>query len=195
MSTNAFGPADLDLRPPEMRRSTMSLWVQECPKCGYVSADIEEKSRISRSYLMSDEYHSCEGKAFKSSLARTFYRQYLICRQTKNTEDAFFAVLHAAWACDDRLDKKNATACREIGISLISQLLGNSSQKENRDTMLLLKADLLRRTGHFDTLIAEYENVRFSEEIMNRILQFQLQKAAEKDTGCYTVADAAKDEE
>ena len=39
-STNSFGSPDLDLRPPEMQRSTMGQWIQQCPKCGYVSGSI-----------------------------------------------------------------------------------------------------------------------------------------------------------
>ena len=35
MSTNSWGYPDLDLRPPEMQRSTMHVWIQECPHCGY----------------------------------------------------------------------------------------------------------------------------------------------------------------
>ena len=41
-SSNAMGSPDLDLRPPEMQRSTMEWWLQECPACGYVAPDISE---------------------------------------------------------------------------------------------------------------------------------------------------------
>eukprot|EP01084_Bolivina_argentea_P174580 302388_1 len=34
-STNQFGSPDLDLRPPPMKRSTLSRNVQCCPNCGF----------------------------------------------------------------------------------------------------------------------------------------------------------------
>ncbi len=45
-STNSFGSPDLDLRPPEMRRSTMWLWIQRCPCCNYVNYDVESISSV-----------------------------------------------------------------------------------------------------------------------------------------------------
>ncbi len=41
-STNSFGSPDLDTRPPEMKRSTLSLWIQRCPSCGYSSPDLSD---------------------------------------------------------------------------------------------------------------------------------------------------------
>src|SRR5690349_6640199 len=46
-STNSFGAPDLDTRPPEMMRSTMPLWVQECPHCGYVAKDLAQPPHAS----------------------------------------------------------------------------------------------------------------------------------------------------
>ena len=45
-STNAFGPYDLDLRPPPMARHTMQFWVQACPTCGYTAADISKAKEM-----------------------------------------------------------------------------------------------------------------------------------------------------
>ena len=43
LSTNKFGLPDLDLRPPEMYRSTINLWIQRCHGCGFCAPDISEK--------------------------------------------------------------------------------------------------------------------------------------------------------
>ena len=51
-STNAFGSPDLDLRPPQMKRGTMPLWVQECPSCGYTAEDVSDPTQIPREYLL-----------------------------------------------------------------------------------------------------------------------------------------------
>ena len=77
-STNSFGYPDLDLRPPEMQRSTMGTWIHECPHCGYVAGSLEEESDISEDFLKGDEYLTCEGLDFKSDLSKLFFRSYLI---------------------------------------------------------------------------------------------------------------------
>ena len=40
-STNAMGAPDLDLRPSEMQRSTMYLWIEHCVHCGYTNERID----------------------------------------------------------------------------------------------------------------------------------------------------------
>ena len=190
-STNAFGSPDLDLRPPEMQRSTMSYWVQECPECGYAAYKVSDPCMIDAAFLKREEYVSCEGIGFVSDLAKTFYRQYMISLQEGRIKDAFFAALHAAWACDDEPDVKNAEKCRLLSIPLITDLIDkNDAEKEN---LLLIKADLLRRTRRFNELIAEYRNVRFESETLNKVIAFQIEKAQAEDPYCYRVSDAVKD--
>ena len=55
-STNTYGSPDLDLRPPEMHRSTMDYWVQECPFCGYVYSSIEKNVNKSNNTIPSKVY-------------------------------------------------------------------------------------------------------------------------------------------
>ena len=189
MSTNAFGSPDLDLRPPEMERSTMRLWLQECPSCGYVAGTISEKSEVSRDFLNSEEYVSCDGINFVSELARIFYRHYLIC-SSSNTRDAFFALLHAAWACDDCDDDDNARRCRELAAPIAKSLMG--APRGLGENIGLIRADILRRSGQFDALIKEYSSVRYSNDVMNDVIRFELALAKKKDTTCYTINDAVK---
>ncbi len=189
-STNTFGGGpDLDLRPAEMQRSTMHSWIQECPKCGYISGRISDKRHVSKRWLRSEQYQTCDGIFFASDLAKRFYKYYLICMQDREDEDAFFAVLHAAWACDDKQDVENAKLCRKIAISLADKLIESGHQK--KDNLQLMKADLMRRAGLFDELVDQYASVRFYDEFLNQILDFQIKKAKERDAGCYRVADAA----
>ncbi|MBO4868383.1 MAG: hypothetical protein J5585_01590 [Clostridia bacterium] len=111
-STNCFGSSDLDTRPPEMKRSTMDFWVQECPKCGFVSGRIDDSTSITPEFLESSSYKTCDELSFNSKLASRFYRQYMIKAYENNEREAFFALLHAAWACDDMNDTENAAYCR-----------------------------------------------------------------------------------
>lgn len=189
-STNTLGGPDLDLRPAEMQRSTMRLWIQECPKCGYVSNNVSDKSPVPKEWLSSPEYSTCEGISFSSALARRFYKQYLIQKKVGNIEDAFYAVLRAAWSCDDSNEVQNAKRCRETAIPLITKLIaGNTS---NRETLLIVKADLMRRAEQFDALLAEYAAVHLKEDLLNQILKFEKERAKTHDTRCYCVADVKK---
>ena len=189
-STNSFGSPDLDLRPPEMRRSTMHLWVQECPKCGYVSVNISIPGNITKEFLESKEYCGCDGIRFASGLAERFYKYHKINLVNNDTEGAFFALLHAAWACDDEKDVKNAVLCRELALPLITQLIEENSK--GSENLRLMKVDILRRAGHFQELLTEYKDVRFNEEVMDQVLAFQLERAKKEDTACYRVADAVR---
>lgn len=185
-STNTLGGGpDLDLRPAEMMRSTMPHWIQKCPNCGYVSSEVSDRTGVSAEWLKTDQYLTCQGIRFQSGLAAEFYRYYLISLEDGNARNAFFAVLHAAWACDDVSDDGNAIVCRKLAIAQIETLSPN--EQLNQDTLLLIKADLLRRAQLFDKLIEEYASVRFSYDLLNKILAFELQKAKERDSGCYRV--------
>ena len=73
-STNTFGGGpDLDLRPAEMQRSTMGAWVQVCPNCGYVSANISDKHHVTKTWLQSENYLTCDGIACAPDRAKAFY--------------------------------------------------------------------------------------------------------------------------
>ena len=123
-------------------------------------------------------------------MAKAFYRYYLINLEDKETEDAFFAILHCAWACDDKMDIENAKHCRELAIPLADELI--AADFRNKDNLLVLKSDLMRRAGQFDELVEQYASIDFDDDLLNKILAFQIAKAKEKDTGCYRVEDAAR---
>ena len=177
-STNSFGTPDLDLRPPQMERSTMYLWVQECPDCRYVASNITNKpGKVTKEWLASQAYVTCDGIRFRSGLASRFYKQYKISLLNTKTEQAFCAIHHAAWACDDRRDVKKAMICRDLAIPLIEKLI--EKKHENAENFLLMKADLLRRAGHFERVEAEYSDMVFENDIMDKVRLFQLKKAAE----------------
>ncbi len=185
-STNRFGASDLDLRPPEMERSTMDWWLEECPHCGYVANDLAQKTLITKEWIKDNRYIFCDNRNFVSTLAEKFYKYYLINVTNNDHKAAFYAVLHTAWVCDDAEDVDNAIYCREKSLEELSKFVVDNDEEE---TFLLMRADLLRRTRQFDLLIKEYEGKMFSEELLNKIAVFQVEKAKKRDTACYTVAD------
>ena len=186
-STNVFGCPDLDLRPSEMKRSTMGTWVHVCPKCGYVSASVSDPTSVSKEYLRSEEYRSCGGNKFPSRLAELFFRQYMIRLRDGDKFAAFHAVLHAAWDCDDENDSENAVLCRKLSLPLLDELLCNAGEEVG--TLLVMKADIMRRAGLFTDLKREYSSVRPGEKLLEQILAFELALAEKEDAACYRVSD------
>ena len=190
-STNTFGACDLDLRPSEMKRSTMPYWVEECSVCGYVATNIstlppnlseEEIKKV----ISSETYLKTEGNVFLSDIAVKFYKQYLLAKSFKTKKEAFNALLHAAWACDDKEDKANAIMCRKKALEFLEILI---LENEDNHNLILLKADLLRRSKEFDTVVNWFDKVEFTNELLNKILRFQIEKSKLCDDGCYTVSD------
>lgn len=43
---------------------------------------------------------------------------------------------------------------------------------DNKDNIMLMRADLMRRAGQFDELIAGYVSVKFDEDLINQIVGF-----------------------
>ena len=190
MSTNYMGHSDLDLRPPEMGRSTMYQTTSTC-KCGNVFDSFDSSG--SRELIESDNYKNCDGIPFQKEWPKTFYRVYLIDKENESStiKSQFFHILRCAWACDDYSDN-NSVKVRMIALDLINQIIDDEEFDEERKDNLLVKADLLRRSGQFDQLIDEYSDMEFDEELYQKILDFQINKSIEKDDACYTVEDALK---
>lgn len=188
-STSTFGYPDLDLRPSEMRRSSMFAWLQECPHCGYVAGDIEDELCAADDFLKGDEYLTCRGYGFKSDLSKRFFRRFLIFEAENDFRSQFFSLLHCAWACDDAQDGL-AVDVRKLALKTIDCVDAESGEEE--DNLKLIRADLLRRSLQFDELIGEFKDVSFEDELKNDVIAFQLELAVKKDSACYTMEDIPK---
>ena len=57
-----------------------------------------------------------------------------------------------------------------------------------------MKADILRRSGDYDKVIALYEGMHFEEPLLDQIRMFQIERAKAHDDGCYTVAEVTGQE-
>lgn len=188
-STNTFGSPDLDLRPPEMRRSTMRTWVMECPGCGYVYGDISQAVEIAPGWLQSEEYRGHDGLAPQSEQAGRFIRAALIKQHVGRPMDAMHQYHSAAWASDDAGDTACAIACRKRALVIIEEELKPDGGQEEQN-LRLMAADMMRRAGMFDEMIAACESMRVEGEALEKIVAFQLERARQLDSGCYTVSDA-----
>lgn len=192
MSSNTMGAPDLDLRPAPMYRDTISRWINQCPRCGYVCESFPtmseyesgeyERPQITEEFLKSESYQSCNGIVFKSGTSKKFYRQYLIALELDDIDNEITALRHCAWTCDDAGDEANAVMMRKECVRLINQ----TDTNENGE---VIKADLMRRAGLFGELIEEYSDKTYSEDILNDIIAFQIEKSMQEDTSCYTLDD------
>lgn len=120
-----------------------------------------------------------------------FYRAYLIDKE-HNPEDIASNFRHlnqCIWSCDDS-DDENNTLLRKTALNLVNQLIENEENEEEKTNYILIKADLLRRSGQFDKLLKEYENIHFEDPLPDIIIDFQYKKSEEKDDKRYTIASA-----
>lgn len=176
-------------KPDDLFKKLNTL--QECPYCGYVSNNLEEKIKLKIDYFESINYKSCDNIDFKSNHAKKCYKRYLIYKESN--EPLFFSFQYiqlCAWACDDENDTKNSRFIRKIGIDLINKILESENNVFRIDDLLAIKIDWMRRIGDFENLIKEYENLNLNDSSWYLFFQFQLEKAKNKDDSCYSMIDA-----
>lgn len=197
LSTSTLGSYDLDLRPPEMERSSMGWWIQTCPKCGFCFPDISERIKYSSRIVKSESYQ----KQFISNefpdLANKFLCYSLIQEGAGDYFGAMWACLYAAWECDDYKNNKSAKKCREKAVIFIKrgQEEGQRIDEEVGFEEILL-ADLLRRSEQFEKALKICEeglNMK-TKGIIPQILQFQKKLIGELDIACHTCTEATAEE-
>lgn len=188
MSTNAIGSPDLDLRPPEMQRSTMSAWVQTCPHCGYASTSIDRPTSVTKAWLSSSEYASVADvsdgteKTPLPVLAKEFYMSSKCYLADGSLDDAVTDLICAAWACDDAGEDaaEYARKFRLLAADAMEKMLeameaaGEQASREIAETVAgeadddqpaiistrLRLVDVLRRAGELDRAAAQCSQVK-----------------------------------
>jgi hypothetical protein len=58
-----------------------------------------------------------------------------------------------------------------------------------KDSFMVIRADLLRKTRQYDRLLREYTDIHFEDGFLNEIIAFELKLARNEDNSTYTVAD------
>lgn len=183
------GTADLDFRPPEVRRSAMPLWVHKCDYCRNVFSTSEPMPEYEEKYIDSKEYVNCTGIAGLPELGKRFVKLALIyqhCKEYKKAGDAF---LCAAWVCDDEKLDVTAIVCRKRALSCYNEVDASKVPKRELPELKLRIVDLLRRSGMFDDAAAFAGRLKFKTEQYARIQQFQIDRAKAGDKKCYRLED------
>jgi hypothetical protein len=192
-STNECGLPDLDTRPPEMLRSTIFTWVQQCPECGYCATDISEAPTQGETVIYSSEYIQQLNDETYPDLANSFLCKALIDKASGDYAEAVWAVIHAAWACDDAKKAEAARKCRIKAADLITKATSAGQAVSDEDgEATAIQVDLLRRAGRITEarkILAENRG-SISDETFSKILDFQDDLLKRGDVACHTIEEA-----
>ena len=192
-STGAYGYADLDSRPPEMRRSTIGCWVQRCPVCGCCAADLEAVSESAGTLVESAHYRVQLQDEDFPELANSFLCSAMLLEADDKYVEAAWASIHAAWACDDARAEASGTRSRDEAVRLVRLVREEGlalTDQPSSDPAILV--DLLRRGGRFKEGVQEVDGalVHTDDETVRTLLRYQRSLLLKGDRGRYTVEAA-----
>jgi hypothetical protein len=189
-STNQMGSPDLDLRPPEMARSTMHVWLQQCPHCGYIAADLKD-APADPAVITSAGYQAALRREDLPVVARRFLAFALASADSAIAAQSY---LRAAWACDDA-QLPAAVECRRAAAYQLRHAIAAIADAEQRPMMVAVLVDVLRRAEDFPAASAEAETLLATPglpDILQKVITAQQRLIAAGDVAAHTVADVVK---
>ncbi|MFC1560595.1 hypothetical protein ACFL3W_01475 [Pseudomonadota bacterium] len=189
----AFGPRNLDTRPSGLERSTISAWVQRCPECGYCASMISKAPAVQAvNIIYGFEYTRQLIDETYPEVANNFLCKSLIDEASSNYAAAVWALIHAAWVCDDVKKTKPARTCRIKAADMITKAIENGQKVGDRDgAETVIQADLLRRAGRVAearTVITDKRS-SITEGNVSKILDFQDALLSRGDEACHTIEE------
>ena len=193
VSTNSSGSSDLDMRPPEMMRSTIAFWVEQCPACGYCANDIGKLIKNAKDTMADPSYKTQLSNAEFPELANKFLCRMQIQEKAGEFRAAIYSAICAGWASDDANNAAAAFSSRTISIQRLLDFNGNNemyvSQKGGDEVLI---SDMLRRNGEFEKArqIADKGIGYNPENVIKDLLAFELALIDKKDTAVHKVAEA-----
>jgi hypothetical protein len=168
---------DLDFRPGEPTRSTLSRWLQTCRRCGAVAPDLAALTPDRLAMVRSPEY-----RAFfdMPSGVENFVRWAMLCDGHARAE----AYLQAAWAADD------AGADARVLRRRAADAWGPPDGAESALRLI----DVLRRAEAFDeaSSVAATLDASALDENSARILAFQRARIVARDAGRHLLSSALR---
>ena len=192
-STNRFGYPDLDLRPPEMMRSTMWMWLKECTNCGYCAEDIGEIEPEEKAIVLGDSFIKLrQSIGDLDDMARRFRAAAFIAAERGFHASAFQHTLHEAWAHDDCQDTVRASAARLNAVDLMNQVHREGTKLfDDGGADAAIAADLLRRGSKFErsSEVCRKALDEACADHAQQVLEFELELCAAHDVGCHTMEE------
>jgi hypothetical protein len=173
---------DLDMRPGEPARSTLTDWIQVCSNCRAAAPDLALLAPTTRALVDSDDYKALTTSALEETLP--FRRWALICERTGDRSDQAEALLQAAWAADDAAEMTEASRLRLE----VAALWDGTEDVE----LSLRRLDVLRRAGAFAEadVWADRLAQRSDEETARSIIRFQRAQISARDIGRHLISSA-----
>ena len=194
MSTNTLGFQDLDLRPPEMQRSTMSTWLHECPSCGFVSEDLTNAEEGTQELLAAERFKALhQDRALSGTLIGRCLKRSFLAEELGNALEAANCALWAAWAADDS-DNRSAIEYRSKAADLF--LAAASAAPAGSEGSIMMRTrtvDILRRARRWDEAIGLADAVLADDALdptIRSIVEFGRRLSQAGDHSTHTVQDA-----
>ncbi len=206
--TNQLQPPDFDLRPGEMKRSTLPFLAWRCPGCGYV----EDSGAAAWRPVMPGPDHSpprlddvlravVEGREYRRQLSAPLpeLANSLLCRALLDEEAGRAAAagwwaLRAAWVCDDAGQADAARGCRERALELweAAEAAGEELLRGNGlAPRQLVLADVLRRAGSFERARECCHRALSGRprDPIRSLLEFELELITHEDVGAHSTGE------
>lgn len=184
---------DLDGRPTSILRSSVYLWIQRCPQCGYCAPEIAEGDDIDHVIVASDTYANQLNDSTCPETANSFLCHSLIMKNKMLFADAGWAAVFAAWICDDNDFPDSAAFCRRKAIDLFFDARKKEQDfagSPDQETIYLI--DLYRRRADFEeaSKLCDIELEKEHDDNIYDILYFERELIDKKDNTIHTVAEA-----
>lgn len=190
-STNAFGPGDLDTRPPQMARGNILYGVESCTKCGLSAGSLGSVDKSGLAYFNSEEFRTRHDEVPFTDLAENYWTAHLLAIKAGALDEAIYHIIRAAWASDDRGKNDTAVKAREIMLDTLKEH-GEEPSYLTPDEPLagwLMLTDINRRAGRFEDAIRLARYVAENDnDIMGSLARLQIQLCINQDTACYTTS-------
>ena len=156
---------DLDGRPGEPARSTLSRWVALCPGCGAAAPDLAALPPTAAPIVHSDDYRAEPDRFLRWS------------RLAPDPQAAAEAILQAAWLREDK-EQDGADLRRRAAAAWHGDPLR--------------RVDILRRAGALAEATALAGSITGLDEDGSRILAFQQDRIAAADTARHAISSALR---
>ncbi len=193
LSLGNVGVRDLDGRPTHILRSSVYLWIQRCPSCGYCAPEIAEGTEMEKTAVTTDDYRNQLDNDGFPETANAFLCHGTIMREREQFADAAWAAVFAAWICDDNGFNESAHWCRGTAIGLFEkaneagQEFADSPQQEQ-----LYLIDLHRRMSRFDIAAKLCDNALETEhdDRILDLLYLERDLISRRDSGAHSESEA-----
>ncbi len=177
---------DLDLRPGEPVRSTMTRWLQQCPHCHYAAPAIAKAHPGVAAAVTAAPFRALIQDAGHPALARRFLAWGHVLEETGALHAAAEATLQAAWVADDAARPDLARAWRQEAVALWR----SGPPLDAEQTVRVI--DALRRSEAWEDAEATAAELAMlaPPEAVGHVIALERRLVAAKDAGRHTVASA-----